>query len=134
MRKALVEPQPKPPKSRRWSATEWLTVIGFTIAVLGFLGYTNFNSLLPVWSLDSALVGQWQATDIPWHIQFQVGGRCVMSTVFSPKACRYRLDGNMLLIDTQDGQHFKTTATMPSHDRLDLTDADGSVRRFDRAD
>lgn len=112
--------------------TEWLTVIGGAIAILGFLGYNSIKNLIPIGPLNNEIIGQWQATDRPFHLELRSSGNCEMSTIGSPTSCTFRIMDNVLYIDTQNGGRFKAAARMLGHDRLELRDPDGSTTIFNR--
>lgn len=129
----MSSPSAPPQKRKTWSFIEWVGVIAAAIAILGFLGYATIWKLLPIGALDSAILGEWQATDRPWHIMFRADKTIGMSTIGPLKLGTYRLDSNgTLWVDMQNGQHFRAAVRMPSHDQINLADPDGTLTSFQR--
>jgi hypothetical protein len=82
-------------------------------------------------SLLGSLVGRWEATDRPWHIEFQANGSIAMSTIGAPKTGTYRLDtNNVLWVELQSGQRFTAKVSMAGRDQMTLSDPDGSFTRL----
>jgi len=109
-------------------------VIAAAIAILGFLGRATLVDLLPIGSLNTNILGEWQATDKPWHIVFRSDNTIGMSTLFgSLKPGTYRLDtSGTLWVDMQDGHRYKASVKMPNRNRMNLIDADGVFTSFER--
>jgi hypothetical protein len=82
-------------------------------------------------SLDNALLGRWQASDKPWHIEFQANGIIYMSTIGPAKRRTYRLDSSDIVwINMEGGGGFKAAVSMPNANVMILTDADRSFTQF----
>src|SRR5262249_6130881 len=83
----------------------------------------------------SALLGKWEATDRPWHIEFATSGVIRMSTIGPVRIGTYRLDTDgTLWVQMADGQKLKANVKLVNQDKLVLTDPDGSFTSFRRVE
>jgi hypothetical protein len=84
---------------------------------------------------DRGILGAWEATDRPWHIEFAADGVIRMSTLGPAKTGSYRLDAKGILwVRMDNGRDYKAQLKMVHQDQLLLMNQDGSFTTFRRVE
>jgi hypothetical protein len=89
--------------------------------------------VVKVATADRGILGTWEATDRPWHIEFAPEGVIRMRTHGPAKTGTYRLDARGILwVQMDNGQDYRAPLKLVHQDQLLIMKSDGSIITFRR--
>lgn len=139
----MSSPTMRPDKSKGIPASRMIMIF----SVIGFLGlvFLGARQMISTVTLVSIpIVGEWQATDKPWRVDFRPDNTLVSSTGSAqPKAAEAWTSGpgvysvdyfGTLWVTLNNGKKFTATLTTETPNRFDLIESGvESVTVFERA-